>query len=816
MSTDQPSTSLNTEPPPAPTAFHITPVRHKEAKTTLAVNVWSNVWKLKPRVGEKDGPAFIAGVANGRADSTVSEMTALVGDFDGLTPAEYAAAEARLTASGYEHYIYATYSDRPEVRSARVIIPLEKPLPLGQGVEWKPTRRAMLESLGLFHDADPSCSNPGRIYFLPRHPEGEARERSYTAGRPIDWREFVSSEPTAQPVAARQTFATLASAEVIEQLKAELDALGPAVRGQAGDNHTIGAAVKIYHEYALGPEQGDPIFREVCASCQPPWTEERDIQRFMRSAQRRDAWPVPYGCKRVLAERPVIRVSSDEHLVNAQSAAALAKHPEIFTQGGDIRQVREQPLRLEVISLPVARHRLSESARFVSYDGRSEKDRWVRPPEHAAQFCAAPGTCPGARPIDVLSEAPCFLRDGSILAIPGYHEGERAYLGSGAPRVEVATAPTERDVRGAVALLRLLFIDFPFETLHDLAGAIALVITAVARLGYSGVTPGWDISANTRGSGKTLIADIAGNVATGRPVPHATFPTGDEPEQRKQITSTLLDAQTISVWDNATGVIGGAPIDQLLTSEVWQDRRLGQNQSVRLANRTIWVWTSNNATLGGDLPRRVVPVRLVSPVARPEDRTDFKIPDVKAWALAGRARLITAALTILRAYHVAGRPHVGLVPMGSFEGWSKLVRNAIVWAGLPDPLGRVQEFAQLSDTSSMDHERLVTALAAVTGNQFMSASEILSQAQSRCEDLRVTLTDMCPVRGGERIPTAAAVGRLLAKHRDRRTEDKRFIQSAPDAHTKALVWRVSSCPVAGVAGDAGATANRDQKNGSHL
>src|SRR5262249_27353109 len=40
---------------------------------------------------------------------------------------------------------------------------------------------------------------------------------------------------------------------------------------------------------------------------------------------------------------------------------------------------------------------------------------------------------------------------------------------------------------------------------------------------------------------------------------------------------------------------------------------------------------------------------------------------------------------ILRAYCAAGRPDQRLSAWGSFEGWSRLVRSAVAWVGLPDP-----------------------------------------------------------------------------------------------------------------------------------
>jgi hypothetical protein len=66
-------------------------------------------------------------------------------------------------------------------------------------------------------------------------------------------------------------------------------------------------------------------------------------------------------------------------------------------------------------------------------------------------------------------------------------------------------------------------------------------------------------------------------------------------------------------------------------------------------------------------------------------RADLTHTDLRGHVRANRAALLSAALTILRAWHVAGRPKHGLAPWGSFEGWSAVVREAVVFAGLPDP-----------------------------------------------------------------------------------------------------------------------------------
>jgi hypothetical protein len=66
-------------------------------------------------------------------------------------------------------------------------------------------------------------------------------------------------------------------------------------------------------------------------------------------------------------------------------------------------------------------------------------------------------------------------------------------------------------------------------------------------------------------------------------------------------------------------------------------------------------------------------------------QTSFQHPTLLSWVGENRGRLLGAALTILRGYCAAGRPDMGLPARGSFEGWSDLVRSAVVWIDLPDP-----------------------------------------------------------------------------------------------------------------------------------
>ena len=115
-------------------------------------------------------------------------------------------------------------------------------------------------------------------------------------------------------------------------------------------------------------------------------------------------------------------------------------------------------------------------------------------------------------------------------------------------------------------------------------------------------------------------------------------------------------------------------------------RPLGGSAKVQIEPRTTFFINGNNLTISGDLIRRTLLCRLDPRVEHPHLR-EFQQQPLKL-AAADRGRYIAAALTICRAYVLAGRPG-RLPPLASFEAWSDLVRSALVWVGNADPVDTI-------------------------------------------------------------------------------------------------------------------------------
>ena len=181
------------------------------------------------------------------------------------------------------------------------------------------------------------------------------------------------------------------------------------------------------------------------------------------------------------------------------------------------------------------------------------------------------------------------------------------------------------------------------------------------------------------------MISIASLIVTGQPAEVRPYNPRDPSEWGKRVTAFVRAASPVSVFDNVNGAFGDETIDRLITSTTWSDRVLGASDAPPIPVVTTWWATGNNLAPEGDTVRRVLVVRLDVREERPSERSGFALADIEKHTLENRAELLTAALTILRAYHVAGRPDQNLPAWGSFDAWSGIVRAALVWCGLSDP-----------------------------------------------------------------------------------------------------------------------------------
>lgn len=149
-------------------------------------------------------------------------------------------------------------------------------------------------------------------------------------------------------------------------------------------------------------------------------------------------------------------------------------------------------------------------------------------------------------------------------------------------------------------------------------------------------------------------------------------------------------------------------------------------------------------------------------VERP-DRLQFDF-DPRAEALHDRPKLVTAGLTLLRAYIVAGRP-TPLDTIGSFEKWN-LVREALVWLGLPDPAA-TRESILAEDLQKEVLVDLLKLWRTALGHRPVTLKELEAIAQDERNTSARTLITELASNTKFTVFNHKSVGRFLAKHIDR-------------------------------------------------
>jgi NrS-1 polymerase HBD domain len=420
-------------------------------------------------------------------------------------------------------------------------------------------------------------------------------------------------------------------------------------------------------------------------------------------------------------DKPTIHIDVDEHRVIAETVAALTADLDLYQRGNVlVRVLREKHsndgvIRPEgsatIVQVPMAnlRERMTRHAHFTK-NGPQDSIVPAHPVLWLVAGVDARGEWPGIRHLMGVSDSPILRADGSIWQTPGYDDVTGVLF---EPPPGVAFPPVHPDVSAddadaALTDLLELVCDFRFEAQEHKSAWLAALLTPLARFAFAGPTPLFLIDANIRGAGKGLLAQTIGQIVLGREMPVSSY-AHDTEEMRKKITSLAIAGDRMVLLDNLEGTFGNDALDRALTSTRWKDRILGKSEQVDLPLLPVWYGTGNNVQVAADTTRRIIHVRLDVLDEHPEDRTGFRHPDLIGWVKQERGRLLSAALTILSAYIRCGKPKQDLTPYGSFEGWSRLVREAVAWVGMPDPCLTRVRLTESADTTADALTQLIDA-----------------------------------------------------------------------------------------------------------
>lgn len=376
-----------------------------------------------------------------------------------------------------------------------------------------------------------------------------------------------------------------------------------------------------------------------------------------------------------------------------------------------------------------------------------------------------------------ITNAPTLRTDGTVVETPGYDRATTIYFDAGNVEFpKVPDAPTRDDALEALAQLKYLLKDFPFETDADRAVILAAILTALIRPALR-AAPLFGISAPKMASGKSLLADIISLIATGR-VGQAMPQGKDEDEDRKRLLAVLKEGEPLAVLDNVERPLGGGAMCAALTQETYRDRILGSSRTVVFPTCVTWIATGNNLMVEGDMTTRVLISRLDARVERPEERK-FDI-DPRRYVTEHRGRLVVAGLTVLRAYFVAGRPAQDIPQLGRFEDFSDIVRASLVWVGEADAC-EVRKRIEDADPERQIHVEIMVAWVEIFSCESLRACDVIQRLERGqggldvAGRLRELLAEVASGPGG--AITTRRLGTWLASKRDRIEGGMRIVQN---------------------------------------
>jgi hypothetical protein len=395
-------------------------------------------------------------------------------------------------------------------------------------------------------------------------------------------------------------------------------------------------------------------------------------------------------------------------------------------------------------------------------------------------------TLPFLRPLAGIAHGPFLRLDGTIGGrTPGYDDASEMMVIGDDRWPEIPDVPTDADVRQAVDTLLGVIREFPFTNPAGKSVWLSAVLSAVARPAIAGPVPLHVVDASTRGSGKSKLAKIASLISEGTEPAMESLSPRDE-EMDKRITAVLAAGARVVVFDNQAGAIGGPSLDRFLTATVWGGRLLGTNTMLRLANLTVPVATANNASVSADTARRCLALRLTPDDDLPEERT-FAVADLEEHVRERRRELLSAALVILRNHAAKGFPihaeafnqaddgsvtTVPVRPKGSFEAWSRVVRHAIIGAGLPDPEVTAKTVREV-DSRHAAQQAFVEALAAWRPGWNGSARQLVAEvfddtlSGGVVDDLRSAMLEVAEDKNRKGTVSARFLGLAVRSIRER-------------------------------------------------
>ena len=466
----------------------------------------------------------------------------------------------------------------------------------------------------------------------------------------------------------------------------------------------------------------------------------------------------------------------------------LSKVEGYYNRGGLIASVVEDlltPACIKPLSAPALTRALSRSINFECFDNRIKSFKSVDPaPKYVAALFDAE-KYQHLLPLRGIARQPYFRADGSLCISAGYDTATGLFGVFSPADYSVKESPSKQDAQHALEQICTLLSGFDFQDANAHAAALSAILTAAIRPTLS-TAPMFLVTAHQIASGKSYLAKIIAGFASADNPGMLSMPPSDE-EFRKLILSTLIEAPPVVVFDNLTDDI--QPYSALctaLTEPTIQGRLMGFSKNATVSTRCLFLSTGNNVEPVRDMARRVITIRLDPKVENPALR---EFTDAPATTLERRrGEFVSHALSIIRAYKVAGSPHTNCTGFGGFDEWAALVRQPLLWLGVADPVANVVK--QLSaDPDREELGRLLTAWHKVFGSAAKHVADAVENPQQGAYGGSTELFEVCKELAEERGQiNRRRLGKWIARHAGRIVGGLRFEKSTSKSYSQK--WQV--------------------------
>ncbi len=488
--------------------------------------------------------------------------------------------------------------------------------------------------------------------------------------------------------------------------------------------------------------------------------------------------------------KSTIRVVAGEiHRVVDVAERELAQSRRHYQRGGLIVTVVTDPgtreTRIQDVSQPALVRSLAGAAMWERYDARAQD--WVRtdPPARHAAVLFDSTSYQHLPVLSGLARQPYLRPDGSLMTAAGYDVATGMFGVFDARAFAFTDTPTRAQAEAALALLQALLAEFSFAGETDRAAALTAILTAAIRASLP-VAPMFHVRAHMVGSGKSYLCELVTAFATPQRGTPTTFPADDE-ECRKLLLAELLRGPAVVEFDNLTGdLVAHKSLCTALTSEHMSGRILGVSKTATVNTRALFLSSGNNVGPVQDMTRRCITIHLSPDCEVPAARS-FARPDLVRDVLRERGRYVSAALTIIRAWIVAGRPKTECKSLASYGDWSDLCRQPLLWLGCADPTASVFQ-AMTEDPDRETLARLLNAWFAGFGKTPAMVRDAVKQAHALYDEhaeLREVLRDIADERGEI---NRRKLGWWIRRHAGRIVDGMRIVRATGNGSAER--WRI--------------------------